>query len=103
MKQVIMKDSAGVTFIELIILITIVGFLVIGIGFYGGVCRGNFWVSEKSALKAVQIVSPTIVSIHSLERHIWGYSKVVAIDKDGSQKTFKIDANVLQNRRAIAK
>lgn len=96
------SGSAGVTFIELVIGMLIVGFLFFGLGFIGGICRGNYWVSEKSALKSVRVVRPTIASVLSLERHIWGYSKVVVIDQDGGKHEFDIDANILQNRRAIA-
>lgn len=53
-----MRENEGFVLLELLILIVIVGILVIGIGFIGGVCRGNFWVGEKSALKAIQSVEP---------------------------------------------
>lgn len=98
-----MTGNKGFTVIELLLVIVVVGVLVIGIGFYGGICKGNFWVGEESALKAIQRIDPTIVSVFSLERYIWGYSKVVAIDKNGDQREFSIDANILQNRRAIAR
>jgi hypothetical protein len=42
-----------------------------------------------------------MIKVVVLERHVWRYSKVVVSDEDGKGREFAIDANILQNRRAI--
>lgn len=92
--------SGGFSLIGIIFVVAfVIGAIVIGL--IGGVCRGNFWVGEESALKAVQRVDPTMIEVVTLERHVWGYSKVVVRDEKSNERTFAIDASVLQNRRAI--
>ena len=93
--------SGGFTLIELAFIVVVV-IAVIMFGIIGGVCRGNFWVGEESALKAVQRVDPAIIEVVALERHVWAYSKVFVRDQDGKVRKFAIDANILQNRRAMA-
>ncbi len=98
-----LRGCAGFALIEsliihMIFVIVLLG--VVGIVFIGGVARGNYWVGEASALKAVQRVDSGMTELIVLERHIWKYSKATVRDKDGKEFEFAIDANILQNRRA---
>ncbi len=95
------NGQTGLVLIELLIIVWILVFAIVGVGFIGGVVRGNYWVGEASALKAVQGVDSAMLEVVTLERHIWGYSKVTVRDKDGTEFEFAIDADVLQNRRAF--
>jgi len=100
-RSITRSRSGSFSLIELMIVVTVILVLIVCVGFIGGVCRGNFWVGEESALKAVQRVDPTMKKVVILERNIWAYSKVVVSDQNGKEREFAIDANVLQNRRAI--
>ena len=93
--------SGGFNVIEVAFVVFAV-IAVIMFGIIGGVCRGNFWVGEESALKAVQRVDPAMMEVVILERHVWAYSEVSVRDQDGNVRQFAIDANVLQNRRAMS-
>jgi len=96
-----MKKKAGFTLLELLILMVLIGGVVLGFGFIGGVCMGNFWVSEGSALDAVQFINPSAAEVVKLERHVWGYSKAVVKDDEGNEKSYYLDACILQNTDAI--
>ena len=63
----------------------------------GTVCGGNFWVGEGSALKAVQRVDPSATELVTLERNAWALSTVIVKDDQGNEKTFSLNANILQN------
>ena len=92
--------NKGFTLIEVAIAVVVV-FIVVGVlGIYGGIIKGNFWVSEESALKAIKRIEPNMVEVVEMNRRVWRYSKVIARDKDGVEHEFGIDANILQNRTA---
>jgi|GEM_PF-2161810 hypothetical protein len=96
---------SGLTKLELLILLgviaIIVGGIVFAIGLVGGVAMGNHWVDEESALKAIQVTDSSMTDLVRLERHVWGYSHAVAMDEEGSEKNFLLDACILQNVTAI--
>lgn len=95
-----LRGSSGLVLIELLFIVWILVVVIVGVGFISGVVRGNYWVGEASALKAVQRVDSEMLEVVTLERHIWGYSKVTVRDKGGKEFEFAIDADILQNRRA---
>lgn len=94
------KNKEGFTLTELLVSL-VVPVIIVGFGLIGGIGMGNFWVGETSALKAVKVADSSAVEVVVLERHIWGYSRVTAKDSDGKEICFYLDANILQNVRAI--
>lgn len=91
----------GFTLLELLIVVFIIIVGGIGLGLLGGVCMGNFWVGEQSALKAIQVANGSVVEVIQLQRHVWGYSKAVIKEQDGGQKEFYLNSNILQNVSAF--
>lgn len=95
------KRRSGFALWELLLIMVIIGAFVVGFGLIGGVVMGNYWVGEKSALKAVRVEDPSMAELVTLERHVWGYSRVVVKDEEGNEQTFLLDADVLQNVTAM--
>lgn len=94
------RRNAGFTAFELLCVIVIIAIPVLIVGVGISASMGNFWVTEDSALRAVQVSDPSMIEVVTLERHIWGYSKVIAQDGEGNRGEFDIDACILQNRTA---
>lgn len=85
------KKCDGYSLIEMFVVIQLV---VIG-AVLCPVVMGNFWVGEVSALRAIKQADPTMVELVMLERRILYSSLAVARDKDRQEKTFLLDANIL--------
>jgi len=92
-----LKNNQGFTLIELMVvcMIPVILFGVLVLGF--GVVKGNFWVQEDSALKAIKFEDPSISEVLVIERHIWGKSKATVVDEEGNRRVFLLDSNIMQN------
>ncbi len=93
------NSQEGFTIIELLILIVVLAFftaLIVGIL---TLCMGNFWITEDGVLRKIQFRNPQAVQILDVERRVWDYSLVTVKNKDGTQTTYIVDANVLFNYR----
>ena len=95
-KAFTLKEQLMVMFVLILLAIVFGGFF-----FGGGVLMANYWVSEESALKAVQAVEPSATKVITLNRDVWAYSKVLVRDSDGYQREFYLNANILQSVTAI--
>lgn len=91
------KHRRGFTLLELIIVGCILSTIVLYLGFYCTLAKGNFWVSKSSALDAVKFVDPTVTQVDKLDRNIWWSSRVYVTDAAGQHKVFLLDANILQD------
>ncbi len=95
-----MKNRKGFTLLELMIVYVILMSIIVVVDYYliGGILiKGNYWVSEKTALKAIQIDNPDYIKIVKLNRNVKAYSVAIAEDKNGDRKSFALNTNILQN------
>lgn len=92
------KNTGGFeAMIGLIFLISVVCF----VGFYVIVgcviIKGNYWLTEKSALSAINVDNPEYVKIISLDRNVKAWSVVLAETKNGDRRSFSMNTNVCQD------
>lgn len=70
-----------------------------------GALSGDFYFTDEEILPVIQKVDATdegssIVCITKTTRRIFNPSTVVAVDKDGKEKYFKVTSNVLREFKA---
>ena len=69
------------------------------VGFYGALCKGNFWYMEQSVERALQVDQPSAKVLKS-ERNIFAYSKILVqagVGKEVVRYTVCLDSDVLWN------
>ncbi len=89
------RSAKGFTVVEILIVVAIIGIIFIWGGLICGVIKGNFWLSDKTALKAIRVDHGEIVKIVDINRNVFARSVVIAEDEDGNQSEYRADANVL--------
>lgn len=94
-------NKRGFTLIELLLVLMILAALSLFL-LVIPLCRANIFVTEASALSAVQVINPDAAKIVNLERHLIGYSRVIVEDNQKQRLTFDIDANAMGNAKVIA-
>ena len=98
------SKKKGFTVLELLIVVVLLFIIVGGVVIYGGiicgVCKGNYWVSNNSALIAIQLDNPEIVRVLKIDRNIFARSEVIAEEENGDRRVFLIDADVFWNAEA---
>lgn len=90
------KNQKGFTLIELMIVVGLVS--VIGVLFcYFALGAGNFWCTESGVERQLKAEHPEIAEIVTINRGIWGSSRVLVKTKDGVSQTYCLDSNILFN------
>jgi len=80
----------------LIPFIVIIALLITLFGSYI-IITGDFWVSEESALKVIQVNNPEFIKVIRLNRSFLKESEILVEDKNGNRREFKIESNILQS------
>lgn len=97
-------SERGYTLVELIIAISAIGFVgivVIWLLLARTLIMGNCWVSDAGALRCVQVVEPSAVTLVDLQRHAWQKSVVTVADGEGRRSTYTIDADFFWNATCV--
>jgi flagellar basal body-associated protein FliL len=87
-------SSAGMTLIEILIIIFIIvvgvgGGLIIGVGI-----KGNQYFTQDGVLSAVQIQEPTAVRVVDTSRNVYNFSEVTVKLQSGEKETYLLDSNI---------
>jgi len=93
------ERQKGFTLIELLVVVVVLVIIVCGLGFgiIGAGMMGNHWFTEEGVLRDLQVDHPEVVKILRSKTHIYGYSEILAGNRDGSHSTYTLDTNILYN------
>lgn len=91
------KNNRGFTLIELMMLIAMIGVLVLFIGGGCTLAKGNLWCTTEGLEKQLKAEHPEVDFVYGTERHVFDYSIVRAKLKDGQNKNFLLDSDILFN------
>lgn len=91
----IKNNKSGYTLVEVLVVIVVI-FVILGIGFVKAICQGNFWFTEEGALRELRADHPKVTEIMKIERNIFSYS-VITVREDGEARNYDLDSNALFN------
>ena len=88
------KRQLGFAKTELVIVIVMAAILFAAGGGIMTAAAGNFWYKEDSVTLELMQSHETVEKVVSFKRNVWQDSRIEAVLKNGTRKTFCLDSNV---------
>lgn len=60
----------------------------------GTFLTGNFWYDDSSMVRELKYKYPGVLGVVSVNRNIWAYTKIVAVDSEGQKRYFLLDSSL---------
>jgi len=95
-----MKRNRGFTLGESMIVLLLLCLLFWFIVLFPCV-KANCFVTERGALRAVQVINPGAVKLVDLNRGIYHYSQATVEGANHERSVYNLDANILFNVKAL--
>lgn len=93
------KKNRGFTLIEVVTVVVMVFalFILLFGAVITGIGKGNFWFSESSVLRELQVNHPEVTRVLKTERNVYSDSVITIENKDGSRSDYCLDSDILWN------
>ncbi len=84
-------------FFELLVVMFIIFFFVIGLGLIGALVMGNEWYTNDGIITKLKLTDPTAEQVVDSTRNIYRKSILVIKHQDGTLRKYTLDSDILFN------